>query len=75
MRQHTINYLDRYGLTTLDLLKAELGGPRAADIRERANRILATQEAFLEPRATQATPLTAQSQQGGGEDDELVQSL
>lgn len=45
-------YLQRFGLTTNDILTMELGGPNAAKIADRAQRLLATQEAFFEPRAT-----------------------
>src|SRR3990167_7940895 len=52
LRGYSISYLQRYGMSTKDLLEMELGGPRAAEIAEKGKRILATQEAFVEgPRA------------------------
>lgn len=55
LRGYSLEYMRRYGLDTLDILEMELGGPRGAAIAEKAERVLKTQEAFLEPRAT---PLT-----------------
>jgi len=73
VRQYDIQYLQRYGLTTKDLLEMEFGGPRAAQIAERAERILAEQEAFLEPRAVSQAP--TQRLQGAEFEEELPQSL
>jgi len=52
IRQYDAGYLQRYGLSTKDLLQMELGGPGAAETAAKAKRLLATQEAFYEPRAT-----------------------
>ena len=70
LRKYNMSYLKKYGLTTKDLLEMELGGPNAAKIGEKANRVLAEQEGFQKPRAMPLTPL---SQQQPNED--LVQSL
>jgi len=71
IRDYSINYLQRYGLSTRDLLEMELGGPKAAKIAERAKRILVTQEAFSEPRAVPQSAM----QVGGPQEEELPQSL
>lgn len=71
IRQYSINYLQRYGLTTRDLLEMELGGPKAAKIAERADRLLKTQEAFTEPRAIPQSAM----QVGRPQEEELPQSL
>jgi hypothetical protein len=73
VRQHSISYMQRYGLTTADLITARLGGPRAAEINERAERVRATQEAFLEPRAVSQVPV--QRAQQAEAEEELPQSL
>lgn len=75
LREHDINYMQRYGLSTAEYIKMRFGGPGAAETADLSKRILATQEAFLEPRAVQATALTARSQQPGAGEDELPQSL
>src|SRR3990167_345124 len=48
LRQYSINYLQRYGMTTKDILEIEFGGPNAAQLADKGKRILATQAAFLE---------------------------
>lgn len=70
LRQFDFQYMQRYGLSTKDVLAMEFGGPNAAKIAERAERVLATQEAFLEPRATPQL-----SQVGAPQEEELPQSL
>ena len=71
VRAHDMQYLRRYGLTTADLVEMELGGRNAVQTREKSERILGEQEAFLEPRAL---PQTAQ-QVGQATDQEPPQSL
>lgn len=51
VRKFDPKFLRAYGLEEKDLIEMELGGPRAAEIAERADRILATQEAVQDPRA------------------------
>jgi hypothetical protein len=70
IRKYPMSYLQRYGLTTKDLLEMELGGPRAAEIGIKAERILKEQEAFFEPRPV---PQFAQ-QVGRPQEEELPQS-
>ena len=57
MRQFKGSYLAKYGITAKDLLEMELGGPRAAVIADKSQRILKEQEAFNDPRAV---PMEAQ---------------
>src|SRR3990167_6950253 len=71
VKQHSISYMQRYGLSTADLITSRLGGPGAAAIAERSRRVLATQEAFNEPRAVATGALTASQDQP---DEELPQS-
>ena len=52
LRKFDTKYLADYGVTTKDILELELGGPRAADIAVKAQRILDTQNAAVAPRAT-----------------------
>jgi hypothetical protein len=65
LRKYKPEYLQRYGVTTKDILELELGGPRAASIAEKAQRILSTQEATTAPRATpqSSTQVGQRSQQ------------
>ena len=72
LRQYSIEYLNRYGITTKDLLEMELGGPNAAKIAERAERLLKTQEAFKEPRAVPQWTMGIGKPQ---DEEELPQSL
>lgn len=51
LRRYDPSYLQRYDITTRDILELELGGPRAGTIAAKAEKLLATQEAFNEPRA------------------------
>ena len=74
MRQFDMNYLKRYGLTPKDILNMELGGVGAAEIAERAERVLQTQEAFFAERAQKRLPQGLEQGQGV-DSDELVQSL
>lgn len=73
MRQFDMQYLKRYGLTPKDILQMELGGANAANIAERAERVLATQEAFFRERATRRLPSALE--QSTADEDQLVQSL
>ena len=73
LRQYDISYLQRYDLTTKDILEMELGGPNAAKIAERAERLLKTQEAFDEPRAIPQASM--QVGQRTAQQEELPQSL
>ena len=57
MRQFKGQYLAKYGISAKDLLEMELGGPRAAVLADKSQRILKEQEAFGDPRAT---PMEAQ---------------
>lgn len=52
MRQFKGQYLAKYGIDAKDLLEMELGGPRAAVIADKSQRVLKEQEAFFDPRAT-----------------------
>jgi hypothetical protein len=52
LRKYKPEYLQRYDVSVKDIVEMELGGPRAAAIAEKGQRILATQEAFTAPRAT-----------------------
>jgi hypothetical protein len=52
LRKFKPEYLARYGLTPRDIVEVELGGPRAADIAVKAQRIISTQEAATQPTAT-----------------------
>ena len=72
VKQHSIAYLQRYGLGVADLISSKLGGVGAADTAEKSRRILATQEAFNEPRAVATGALTAAEDRP---QDELPQSL
>lgn len=74
LRQFKPEYLQRYDITTKDIVELELGGPRAATIAEKAQRVLKTQEAFYQPRAT---PTSSQGvgQQGEQKDLQLPQSM
>jgi len=68
-------YLKRYGLDAADILTIKLGGPGAAELMQKANRVLATQEAYFEPRALPGTGKLGQQAFGGGGEEDLVQSL
>lgn len=57
MRQFKGQFLAKYGITAKDLLEMELGGPRAAVIADKSQKILAEQDAYNQPRAT---PMEAQ---------------
>lgn len=70
LRQFKPDYLAKYNITTKDILEMELGGPRASAIAERAQRVLATQKAFTEPRATPQS-----SQQVGQRAEQVRQQL
>ena len=65
LRKFDINYLKNYDLTVKDIVELELGGPRAAQIAEKAQRVLGTQQAFQNPRATSqaATQIGQRSEQ------------
>jgi hypothetical protein len=52
LRKYKPEYLARYDVHEKDIVEMMLGGPRAAAIAEKGQRILATQEAFNAPRAT-----------------------
>jgi len=67
-------YLKRYGLDAADLLTIKFGGPKAAALAERANRVLATQEAWSEPRALSSLSNSLASQAQGGGQEDFVQS-
>jgi len=69
IRSFDLRYLRRYGLEVKDILSMQLGGPNAAKLAARAERVKATQEAFFEPRA-QEDFLAAAAQQA----EELPQS-
>jgi hypothetical protein len=73
LRKYKPEYLSRYDITTKDIIEMELGGPRAASIAERGQRVLATQEAFNAPRAT---PQSSQNvgQRGDSVREQLPQS-
>ena len=71
LRELDMRYMQRYGLTTADYIKMRFGGPGASEIAEKAERVLATQEAFFAPRAI-ATPDIEREQ---AQEEELVQSL
>lgn len=60
LRQFDPSYLKRNGIETKDIIEMELGGPRAAAIASKADRVLKTQQAFAEDRATPQQPLGAQ---------------
>ena len=51
LREFKPDYLQRYGITAGDIVNMELGGEGAAEIAVKAQRVLAEQEAFFEPRA------------------------
>jgi len=51
LRKFKPEYLARYGLTPRDILEVEVGGPRAADIAVKAQRIIDTQTAATQPQA------------------------
>jgi hypothetical protein len=62
LRQFKPSYLAAQGVTAKDLLEMELGGPRAAAIAERGDRILKQQEAFFQARALPTTTPVASGQ-------------
>jgi hypothetical protein len=66
LRKFQPQYLARYGITPRDVVEMELGGPRAADIATKAERVLKTQDAFNAPRAV------PQSSQGVGQQGEQM---
>jgi hypothetical protein len=73
MRQFKGQYLAKYGISAKDLLEMELGGPRAAVIADKSQRILKEQEAFNDPRAV---PMEAQQVGAPGKGtDDLPQSI
>jgi hypothetical protein len=51
LRKFKPEYLARYGVTARDILELEVGGPRAADIAVKAQRIIDTQKAATQPQA------------------------
>jgi len=63
LRSLGVSYLRQYGVTTKDYLEMALGGPKAAAIAEKVDRIAKTQQAATEPRAIQRTNLEQQQQQ------------
>jgi hypothetical protein len=65
LRKYRPEYLQRYGVTEKDIIEMELGGPRAAAIAEKGQRVLATQEATTAPQATpqSSTQVGQRSQQ------------
>ena len=73
LRKYDFNYLKKYGLSYADLIQAKLGGPGAADIIARADRVQAEKEAFGQPRAlpSQQRALGQDKQQ----EEDFVQSL
>ena len=73
LRSFGMQYLQRYGLETKDIVTMELGGPNAAKIAEKAERILKEQEAFFEPRAV--SQAATQRLQGAEFEEQLPQSL
>jgi hypothetical protein len=62
LRQFKPSYLAAQGVSGKDLLEMELGGPRAAAIAEKADRILKQQEAFYQQRALPNTNPVATGQ-------------
>jgi hypothetical protein len=73
LRKYKPEYLQRYDISVKDIVEMELGGPRAAAIAEKGQRVLATQEAFTAPRATPQSS-TQVGQRGEQKREELPQS-
>ncbi len=73
LRKYKPEYLARYDLHEKDIIEMELGGPRAASIAEKGQRVLATQEAFNAPRATPQAS-TQVGQRGDQAREQLPQS-
>lgn len=65
MRQFKGQYLAKYGITAKDLVEMELGGPRAAVIADKSQRIIKEQDAADQPRAV---PMEAQQVGAPGSD-------
>ncbi len=63
LRKFKPEYLSRYGITPRDILEVELGGPKAADIAVKAQRIIDTQQAATQPQAVPQQALGAQQPQ------------
>ena len=74
LRELDLQYMQRYGLTTADYIRMRFGGPRSAETAELTERVVATQEAFYEPRAQKRLPQGLEQGQGVSQ-EQLPQSL